>query len=261
MIPKRIHLTWFSGDEYPANIKKCLATWNKVLPDFEVKIWDMDMARALNIDYVNEALDAKKWAFAGDVVRAYAVWSEGGVYMDTDIFLLNRFDWLLNYPMVFFMEINEARWKLNKSSVLIDSKGRCLAPSEYPKGRQIQAAMFMGEKGNVCLKEIIDYYKNVHFSENGVIVGMNLISPWIYAKILEPHGFLYKDEDQEFENIKVLNSSYVGFSKYDHATNCIALHLAEHAWDERKGWKKIKFAIMSSPIGPIANKIYKSIFG
>lgn len=257
MIPKKIHLTWFSGDEYPETIKKCLATWKKVLPDFEVKIWTMDMARALNIPFVNEALDARKWAFAGDVVRAYAVWSEGGVYMDTDIYVLKRFDKFLEFPMVFFMEINEARWKLSNSEELVDAEGYCKDSKQYVKGKQIQAALFMAEQGQQCLKEIVDYYRSIHFTENGENVGMNLISPWVYAKTLEKYGFRYKDVDQGFATIKVYNSSYVGQSKYDHAANAFALHLAEHAWDKRKGWRQIKYKLSSSVIGPFLMKIKK----
>lgn len=258
MIPKIIHLTWFSGEEYPERIKKCLSTWKKVLPDFELKIWTMEMARSLNIPFVNEALDARKWAFAGDVVRAYAIWSEGGVYMDTDIYVLRRFDEYLKYPMVFFMEINDKRWKLSESFKLIDNYGRCVLKDEYVKGRQIQAAFFMGEKGQSCLKEILDYYCKSHFTINGEFVGMDLISPWIYAKILESHGFLYIDKDQFFENIRVFNSSYVGFSRYDYGDNTIALHLAEHAWDKRRGWSLIKYKIVSSRIGPLLIKLIRA---
>lgn len=261
LIPKRIHLTWFSGDEYPETIRRCLRTWQELLPDFEVKIWTMDMARALNIDYVNEALDAKKWAFAGDVVRAYAVWSEGGVYMDTDIFLLKRFDWLLNYPMVFFMEINEKRWVVDKSAELVDKDGHCLFPETYVKGRQIQAAMFMAQKGHWCLKEIVDYYKNLHFVHDDGNLGIDLISPWIYSKVLEKHGFLYVDKFQEFNDIKVFDSSYVGTNRYEYSKNAIALHLAEHAWDKRTGWRLLKFKVVSSPAGPFLKKILRNIRG
>ena len=86
MIPKIIHLCWFSSDPYPVEIKICLDSWRRVLPDYEIKLWDMAAARAIGIPFVNEALDERRWAFAGDVVRFYAVWKYGGVYMDSDIF-------------------------------------------------------------------------------------------------------------------------------------------------------------------------------
>lgn len=260
VIPKIIHLTWFSGDEMPKQLKACVDTWKKVLPDFEIKVWDMKMARALNIDYVNEALDARKWAFAGDVVRAYAVWQDGGVYMDTDIWVLKRFDDLLQHAMVFFLEVNDKRWYEQDKSVF-DSEGRNLLPDNYINGRQIQAAMFMGQKGQPCLKDIIDYYKSHHFVDQNGKYATDLISPRIYAKVLEKYGLRYVDENQIMGDIMLLNSSYVGFSKYNYHENAIALHLAAHAWDERKGWRKMKFAIISSPIGKYVKALSKLIRG
>lgn len=58
-IPKIIHLTWFSGEEFPPKLKQCINTWGKLLPDFEVGVWTMEIARQINILYINEALDAK----------------------------------------------------------------------------------------------------------------------------------------------------------------------------------------------------------
>lgn len=80
MIPKTIHMCWFSDDPYPVEIKVCLDSWKRVLPDYRVKIWRMADARGLGIPYVDQALDARRWAFAADVVRFYALWAEGGVY-------------------------------------------------------------------------------------------------------------------------------------------------------------------------------------
>ena len=261
MIPPIIHLTWFSGEEFPPRLKECVDTWKNLLPDFEIKLWTMEMARSLNIAYVNEALDARKWAFASDVVRAYAVWHDGGVYMDTDIFLLKRFDEFMQYPLTFFMEINEARWRMSKSFEMVDPKGKNLIPSQFVMGRQIQAAMFMGEKGHWCLKEIVDYYRTLHFVREDGSYAMDLISPWIYAKLLEKHGFLYIDKNQTFRDVMVFNSSFVGFSKYECGNNTIALHLAEHAWNQRKGWRKIKFMIRTSKIGSLLEPIKKLIRG
>ena len=85
MIPKIIHLCWFSNDPYPVEIKVCLDSWKRLLPDFEVRLWDYDAAKAIGIPFIDEALANRKWAFAADVVRFYAVWKEGGVYMSAGL--------------------------------------------------------------------------------------------------------------------------------------------------------------------------------
>ena len=92
MIPKLIHLCWFSDDPFPVEIKICLASWRRVLPDYTIRRWTYADAMAIDCDCISEALIAGKWAFAADVVRFYAIYKEGGIYMDSDILLEKRFD-------------------------------------------------------------------------------------------------------------------------------------------------------------------------
>lgn len=80
MPPKIIHLCWFSKDPYPLEIKICLASWKRVLPDYTVRVWTYEDAKAIGCKYIDQALSVRKWAFAADVVRFYAVYKEGGVY-------------------------------------------------------------------------------------------------------------------------------------------------------------------------------------
>lgn len=247
-IPRIIHYTWFSGDELPEDVQKCMATWKKILPDFEIKKWDMQMARSLNIAYVDEALDARKWAFASDVVRAYAVWKYGGVYMDTDIKVVKRFDELLNLPMVFFIENNKVEFAKNDQQSHIDKEGRCLNPNDYIRGMQIQAAMFMGEKNNDVLKAIIDFYRKLHFLKDDGQPDIEIISPYIYAKVLERFGFRYMDKKQLLGDINIFNSDYVSVSEYECKPDTISIHLAAHGWNKRGVWQSMKYKIRLSPL-------------
>lgn len=254
-IPKIIHLTWFSGDEFPPKLQGCINTWKKILPDFEIKLWTMEMARELNIKFVNEALNARKWAFAGDVVRAYAVWKYGGVYMDTDILLLKRFDEFMTKPMVFFIETNAYRWKTYNPEGKLTPEGKCLDPNWFVLGRQIQAAMFMGMPGQKCLEQVVDFYRNRSFLDNEGNPDMSLISPTIYAKVLEQYGFLYADKEQHLNNnISVYPSENVANSPYETSTKTIAVHLAEHAWDPRSPWRRLKYYIRMTKFGTFINK-------
>ena len=69
MIPKIIHLCWLSGDAYPAKIAKCLKTWEKVLPDYEVMLWDTNRFDLNSSQWVRQAFECKKYAFAADYIR------------------------------------------------------------------------------------------------------------------------------------------------------------------------------------------------
>lgn len=109
MIPKKIHYCWFSGDNFPDEIKKYLDNWKRMLPDYEFVHWDADKARATGLTWVTDALEEKRWAFASDAVRLYALYNEGGIYLDTDVELLKSFDDLLERKDFFGFENGSKR--------------------------------------------------------------------------------------------------------------------------------------------------------
>lgn len=105
MIPKIIHLCWFSDEPFPVEIKICLETWKRVLPDFKVRRWTYQDAKAIGCQFIDEALEAKKWAFAADVVRFYAVYTEIWIAISLSKNVLIRLS--LNMVLPLFMNILE----------------------------------------------------------------------------------------------------------------------------------------------------------
>lgn len=100
MIPKIIHYCWFGGNPLPELAQKCIESWKKNCPDYEVRRWDESNFDLNYNDYVREAYEARKWAFVTDVVRLYALVNYGGIYMDTDVEVLKPLDDLLSYDAV-----------------------------------------------------------------------------------------------------------------------------------------------------------------
>ena len=97
MIPKKIHYCWFGRNPLPESAQKCIASWRKYLPDYEIKEWNEDNFD-INVNlYVKQAYESRKFAFVTDYVRLYALASEGGVYMDTDVEVLKTFDPFLHH--------------------------------------------------------------------------------------------------------------------------------------------------------------------
>lgn len=97
MIPKKIHYCWFGGNPLPELAKKCIASWKKFCPDYEIIEWN---EKNFDIDccpYVREAYQAKKWAFVSDYARLDIVYKYGGIYLDTDVELIRNLDELLKY--------------------------------------------------------------------------------------------------------------------------------------------------------------------
>jgi len=98
MIPKIIHYCWLSGDKYPPVIEKCVSSWKAKLPDYEFILWD-NISFDLNDNiWVKQAFHSKKYAFAADYIRLYAIYHHGGIYLDSDVEVVKNFDELLHLP-------------------------------------------------------------------------------------------------------------------------------------------------------------------
>ena len=85
-IPKIIHYCWFGGKPKPKLAEKCIKSWKKYCPDYEIVEWNegnFDVSTAPL--YVRQAYEAGRWAFVTDYVRLKALTEMGGIYMDTDV--------------------------------------------------------------------------------------------------------------------------------------------------------------------------------
>ncbi|MBC3759838.1 glycosyl transferase [Hyunsoonleella sp. SJ7] len=98
MIPKIIHFCWLSGDPYPELVENCIRSWKTKLPDYEFMLWDTNRFDITSTIWTQQAFDAKKYAFAADYIRLYALYHYGGIYLDTDVQVLKSFDDLLHLP-------------------------------------------------------------------------------------------------------------------------------------------------------------------
>ena len=104
MIPKKIHYCWFGRGEKPTLAQKCIASWRKYCPDYEIVEWNEDNFPIDNYPYARYFLDNKRWAFLSDFVRLVVVAEQGGVYFDTDVELIRSPDELLQYEAFYGFE-------------------------------------------------------------------------------------------------------------------------------------------------------------
>lgn len=135
MIPKVIHYCWFGRGQMPKLALKCIESWKKYCPDYEIKEWNEDNFDLDMYPYVREAYDARKFAFVTDVVRLYALYHEGGIYMDTDVEVIKPLDSLLAYDAVSGFE----------------------SPTQIPTG------LMASRDGHPLFKELLDEYNGIHF--------------------------------------------------------------------------------------------------
>lgn len=94
-IPKIIHYCWFGGNPLPEIAKKCIESWKKYCPDYEIKEWNESNFDINCCEYIQEAYNAQKWAFVSDYARFYILYNYGGVYFDTDVELIRPIEDIL----------------------------------------------------------------------------------------------------------------------------------------------------------------------
>lgn len=104
MIPKVIHYCWFGKGELPDSVQRCISSWKKYCPDYEIKQWNESNFDIHMYQYAEEAYMHGKYAFVSDVARLEIIKNEGGIYLDTDVELLKNIDSLLKYPAFMAME-------------------------------------------------------------------------------------------------------------------------------------------------------------
>ena len=134
-IPKILHLVWFGRNPYSKIVNYCLESWKKYCPDYEIMIWNEDSFDINSNQWAKEAYEAKKYAFVSDYVRLYALYNYGGIYLDTDVELIDNIDFLLS---------NEAF-------------------SGYSSDFWLNTAFMGSVKGNLWIKILLEYYNDRHF--------------------------------------------------------------------------------------------------
>lgn len=135
MIPKIIHYCWFGRGEKSDSIKKYIESWHRILPDYEFKEWNEDNFDINQNQYVKEAYENRKFAFVTDYVRLYALYTEGGIYMDTDVEVLKTFNPFLHHH----------------------------AFSGFETDGNVPTGMMGAEKSSIWAKELLDGYNDRHF--------------------------------------------------------------------------------------------------
>lgn len=205
---KKIHYCWFGGNKLPKDVKKCIETWKKFLPDYEIKEWNESNFDINSSVFVKEAYESKKWAFVSDYVRIYALYNEGGIYFDTDL-------------------------KVIKDISFLEDKDMFLGYED--SGFVGTAVIGVKEKNNKYIKEILDYYNKIeHFNPD---IMYNYANPVIITKILKKYeSYVNEDGIRIFDNnVYIYPRDYFFPLSYNYAErefteNTCMVHLFNATW-------------------------------
>ncbi|MBD5232777.1 MAG: glycosyl transferase [Bacteroidales bacterium] len=222
MIPKKIHYCWFGRNPLPESAQKCIASWRKYLPDYEIIEWNEDNFDVNSIPYTTQAYEAKKYAFVSDYARFKILYEHGGLYFDTDVEVIKPMDDIIAAGSFMGFEINPG--------------------GKRPFGA-IAAGLGMGADRELPLyKKILDYYKTLNFiqpdgSYNYTDAVVNITTrEFIKAGLEDKPGI------QRIENITIYPDDY--FNPFDDITgklrkthNTHTIHWFSKTWLNENPWR------------------------
>lgn len=207
MISKKIHYCWFGKGDMPLLAKKCIDSWKKYLPDYEIILWNEDNFDVNINNYVKQAYDAKKYAFVSDFARFYVLYNEGGVYMDVDVEVLRPIDIFLNHEAFMGFESESG----------------------------VNPGLIMGcKKGNNILKEIMDgYLRNQFILPNGSYNYTTIVK--YTTDVLLKYGLTIDDSLQNVKGVTIYPKTYFcpltyGSNKTDFTENTYTIHHFAASW-------------------------------
>lgn len=232
MIPKTIHFVWLSGEPYPPLIRVCLNSWKRHLPEFSIKLWNSECLEDISVPFVREAFALRQWAFCADVIRLHALFTQGGVYLDSDVLFRAPLPYEVLEHLVFSaVEYHHGPARCSVLSTVIDSEGHRLDKSKGVPGIGIQAAIIGSIPGHPFIARLLEFYRHSHFVDHLGTLSDKLIAPGIYASIAEEWGFCYHDKLQYLnEGVVVYPSSLFSSSLALESSEAVAVHCCAGSW-------------------------------
>lgn len=180
MIPKIIHYCWFGNGELSELAQKCIASWKKYCPDYEIKQWNETNFDISECKYMKQAYEAKKWGFVPDYARNKIIYENGGFYFDTDVEIVKNLDSLLSEKCIISFE-----------------------SYKFVNGGNIIA----GEKGNPVLKELFEIYHTTDFYNSDGTLNTTP-SPFYNTKVLKAFGLQQNNALQRLPYVTVYPTEY-----------------------------------------------------
>ena len=209
MIPKTIHYCWLSGDPYPELIKKCIDSWKIHIPDYQFVLWDRKKADDINSEWLKQTIESKKYAFAADFIRIYALSHYGGVYLDADVELVASLDPFLGHNFFIGVEYNN----------------------------DLEPAVFGAVPGHPWLSDLLNYYRERSFIKSNGTFDVRPLPNMFNETAAVGFGFKSNGKMQFINNegIAIYPCDYFSpkniYSKKINSTkNTVAIHHFDSNW-------------------------------
>ncbi|MBQ2737869.1 MAG: glycosyl transferase [Clostridia bacterium] len=235
MIPRIIHYCWFGKGPLPELASDCIASWRRLCPDYEIRLWCEDSFDISSNPYVKEAYEAKKYAFVTDYVRLYALYTVGGVYMDTDVELIKPLDGLLSNEVF----------------------------SGFESKDKIPTAVMGAVAGHKTVKYLLDYYEDRHFmlADGSLDTTTNVE---IITDMMSSRGLCADGEHQTVEGftlypMNVLCPDLKRLDDGEYMRDTVAVHHFMGSWKSER--RKAREARLSYKFAVGVYRVMRKVFG
>lgn len=232
MIPKTIHYIWLGGNPPSKLMLKCIQSWRRFCPDYQIKEWNETNFDINQNRYVKEAVEAKKWAFASDYMRLWVLYHEGGIYMDTDVQVVRSLDPFLS----------------------------CRAFSGFEGKNRVPTGIMAAEKGFPFFKTLLDDYEHRSFYTQTGKPDLTTNVSVITQRCVE-HGLVLNNQYQVIEGFQLFPSDYFcpkdSLDQRLHRTkNTVTVHHFNGSWVEETIYQRCKRKVLYPLLGaPLVLKL------
>ncbi len=187
-----------------------------MLPDYEIKLWDAKSFDFNSILFVKQAFERKQYAFVSDYIRLYALYNEGGIYLDSDVMVYNRFDHWHNLD--FFTGI-ETRTPQHKHF-------------------WIEAAILGAIPGNKMIRECMDYYESIPFIKNDGTMDRTPAPDILTPIFIRHYGWVPAEGKAELaDNTVVFGANEITSSQYPLLPSVALYHCNNCSWIPTEPWR------------------------
>jgi len=207
----------------PQLAKDCIASWHKYMPDWEYKLWNEENFDVNTVSYTKEAYEARKFAFVSDYVRLWALYNEGGLYLDVDFEVFKSFDNLMGW--------------------------NAFAGYEGSKHLPVMMGVVASRPNGNWVKEQLDAYENRHFIRLDGSLDLTTNVRFISNRMRQ-NGFEQNGIEQDYLDLHVFPVDYFcprqTTGEYFRTHNTYCESIGTSSWAEQGGWK----AKVGEAVGP-----------
>lgn len=223
-IPKIIHYCWFGENDIPDKEKSCINTWREFFPDYEFKFWNETNFNLNDCLFAKQAYDVKKYAFVSDYARAKVLYEYGGIYLDTDVKILEKFP-------------------------EIKAKNGFMG---FERKAFLGTAVLGCNKYNPNIKELLKYYENNTFIQKDGSFD-NIANVSILTDIMKEKGLVLGGEAQLVDGFEIFNREVfypkkISDYEFKVTENTCAIHMCSNSWlserERKRGNNKFWIEVM-----------------